>query len=89
MEDRAMQSTFYRRQVRLVLRHGRIVEGNIHVTEGQSLYVAIETGSGLCRGQSVVDHLGILKKPANTEVVRSVSRDAFLRLLKQSVGADE
>jgi hypothetical protein len=41
LEDRAMQSTFYRKQIRLVLRHGRTVEGNIHVTEGQSLTISL------------------------------------------------
>jgi hypothetical protein len=41
LDDRAMQSTFYRKQIRLVLRHGRTVEGNIHVTEGQSLTISL------------------------------------------------
>jgi inosine-uridine nucleoside N-ribohydrolase len=59
------------------------------ITASQSLYVAIETGNGLCRGQAVVDHLGILKRLVNTEVIREVSRDDFLRLLRQSVGPRE
>jgi hypothetical protein len=36
-------SQFTRRRVRLVLRHGRVVEGNIHVTEGQSLTLFLAT----------------------------------------------
>lgn len=40
---RAGNSQFTRRRVRLVLRDGRIVEGNIHVTEGQSLSLFLAT----------------------------------------------
>lgn len=43
METRASTSQFQRRRVRLTLRHGRIVEGNIHVTEGQSLALFMAT----------------------------------------------
>jgi hypothetical protein len=36
-------SHFSRRRVQLVLRNGRVVEGNIHVTEGQSLTLFLGT----------------------------------------------
>lgn len=49
------------------------------------LYVAIETDSKLCRGQTVVDHLGVTKQKANVEVVFETSREKFLHILYGSV----
>lgn len=51
------------------------------------LHVAIETCGTLCRGQSVVDHLGLLNQPPNVEVAVTADREAFLRLLYAAVGA--
>ena len=48
-------------------------------------FVAIETGSGLCRGQSVVDRLGIWGREPNAEVVVEASRERFLRMLQDAV----
>jgi purine nucleosidase len=53
----------------------------------QRLYVEVETKSELCRGQTVVDHLGMLKRPPNADVVREVSRERFIALLHQAVRA--
>lgn len=49
------------------------------------LPVAIETESRLCRGQTVVDHIGATADPANTEVVLEVSRTGFLEMLHAAV----
>ncbi|MEM8487362.1 MAG: nucleoside hydrolase [Bacteroidota bacterium] len=49
------------------------------------LPVAIETQSRLCRGQTVVDHVGATTDPANTEVVLEVSRAGFLEMLHAAV----
>lgn len=54
-------------------------------TETRSLYVAIETQSELCRGQSVVDHFGVLGLEPNTEVVLKASREKFLNMLYDAV----
>lgn len=54
-------------------------------TESQTLYVAIETQSEICRGQSVVDHMGVLGQAPNAEVVLKASRQKFLDLLYQAV----
>jgi inosine-uridine nucleoside N-ribohydrolase len=49
------------------------------------LFVAIETQSDLCRGQAVVDHLGVTNKAANAEVVLEASRERFLDCLYGAV----
>jgi len=54
-------------------------------TETKSLYVAIEAQSELCRGQSVVDHFGVLGQEPNAEVVLKASREMFLQILYDSV----
>ncbi len=55
-------------------------------TETRSLFVAIETQSELCRGQSVVDHFGVLGQQPNVEVVLKASRRVFVECyLKLSV----
>lgn len=56
-------------------------------TETRRCFVAIETHSALCRGQSVVDHLGVLRQEANVEVVMAASRDRFWRMLCDAVRA--
>jgi purine nucleosidase len=50
-------------------------------TESKKLYVAVEAGSELCRGQSVVDYYGVLGSQPNAEVVLEASRQKFLDLL--------
>jgi purine nucleosidase len=54
-------------------------------TETRSLFVAIEADSELCRGQSVVDHFGILGLEPNTEVVLKASRERFWNMLCNAV----
>ncbi|MHC4321551.1 MAG: nucleoside hydrolase [Planctomycetota bacterium] len=54
-------------------------------TGTKSLYVAIETESELCRGQTVVDHLAVTKHEPNVEVVLEASREKFLRILYDAV----
>ena len=54
-------------------------------TETRSLYVAIETQSELCRGQSVVDHFGILERKPNAQVVLKASREKFWDMLYDAV----
>lgn len=55
------------------------------VTRSLELAIAVETGSALCRGQTVVDHLGIWERPPNATVVREVSRERFLARLHAAV----
>jgi len=54
-------------------------------TRTRPLFVAIETDSELCRGQTVVDHLNVMGHEPNVEIVFDVSRERFLRILYDSV----
>jgi purine nucleosidase len=54
-------------------------------TDVRRLNVAIETDSDLCRGQTVVDVLGLTTRPPNADVVLSASREAFVRLLTDAL----
>jgi purine nucleosidase len=47
----------------------------------QPRYVAIETNSGLCQGQTVVDHIGITGHEPNVALVTEASRAGFIQLL--------
>jgi purine nucleosidase len=51
----------------------------------ERLYVEIETGGSLCRGQTVVDHLRITGQEPNVNVVLEASRQKFLSILHRSV----
>jgi purine nucleosidase len=54
-------------------------------TKIRSLYVTIETGSEVCRGQTVVDHQSVTSNPPNVEVVLEASREKFLEILFAAV----
>ncbi len=54
-------------------------------TDVCSLFVAIETESTLCRGQTVVDHLNVLQKQANIDVVLAASHELFLHMLYDAI----
>jgi purine nucleosidase len=54
-------------------------------TDTQHRHVAIETQSGLCRGQSVVDHLQMMGREPNAEIVTEASRERFLLMLHDAV----
>ncbi len=54
-------------------------------TGTKPLYMAIETESELCHGQTVVDHLAVTKHEPNVEVVLEASREKFLRILYDAV----
>jgi purine nucleosidase len=54
-------------------------------TETKQLFVAVETVSSLCRGQTVVDHLGVMKKIPNAEVVLHASQERFLHMLYRAL----
>ncbi len=54
-------------------------------TETRFLHVAIEKESELCRGQTVVDHLGVTRQEPNVAVVLKASRERFLRILYSAV----
>ena len=56
-------------------------------TEIHKLFVAIETESKSCRGQTVIDHLGVLNKEANIDVVLGASHEIFLNMLYDAVGS--
>lgn len=47
--------------------------------------VHIEAGDGPCRGQSVLDHLGMLGRPHAQEVVLEADRARFVALLEDAV----
>ena len=51
--------------------------------KGRHCHVAIETGSDLTMGMTVVDWWGVTGKPANALVMRNVDADAFFGLLTQ------
>jgi purine nucleosidase len=55
------------------------------IEESQQRYVQIETSSGQARGQTLIDHMGLLKKPPQTRVVLKASRQGFLKLLHQAL----
>ena len=68
MERARQHSQFLRRLVRFVMRGNRVVEGNIHVTEGQSLSVFLTTRRVLASltearwigpGMQVLPHLAV------------------------------
>jgi purine nucleosidase len=54
-------------------------------TVTKQLFVAIETAGVWCRGQTVVDHLGVTGRKPNVEVVVEASRERFLQLLHDAV----
>lgn len=56
-------------------------------TRSRRFFVTVETQSDLCRGQTVVDHLGVTKNKPNVEVVLEASRECFLQLLYGSVSS--
>lgn len=54
-------------------------------TRTQHCYVAVETVSDISRGQTIVDYLGLTKKPPNMNVVLAADRARFLKLLYRSM----
>ena len=54
-------------------------------TESKCHFVAIETGGTWCRGQTVVDLLGVTGRTPNVEVVVEASRERFLEMLHGAV----
>ncbi len=55
-------------------------------TETRLLNVVVETGGRYSAGQTVVDHLGIDGRQPTVHVVVQASREAFLRLLHETLG---
>jgi purine nucleosidase len=54
-------------------------------TEVRALHVAVECGSPLTRGATVMDHLGLTDSPPNADVVLAADRARFLALLHAAV----
>ena len=54
-------------------------------TETKRLFVAIETQSPLCLGQTVVDHMNVMQQTPNVEVVLSASHERFLEILRNAL----
>ncbi len=54
-------------------------------TDVRLLDVVVETGGTFTAGQTVVDHLGIDRRPPNVHVVVEASREAFLRVLHDTL----
>lgn len=54
-------------------------------TDIQPRFVQIETLSDLCRGQTVVDHLGVTKRPPNAQVVLAADRTRFRQMLSDAL----
>ena len=69
-------------------RYGRFSSRG-YVDEGEALWISDPTKRyvvpDLCRGQSVVDRLGILGRQPNAEVVLEASRERFVRMLFDAV----
>ena len=65
-----------------------VAQDSATATMTQKLYVEIEPGDGLCRGQTVVDYLGVAGKEPNVEVVLEASRERFLEILYTAVGGE-
>jgi purine nucleosidase len=51
------------------------------VTFCKKYFVTVETGNSQARGQTLLDHMNLSKRPANTEVVFEADRAKFLDLL--------
>lgn len=54
-------------------------------TEVRRLHVAVEADSELCRGQTVIDHVGVTGQRPNTDVVLAIDRAGFVALLERSL----
>ena len=57
-------------------------------TESRHLRVPVGTASGLCPGQTVVDHTAVTRKPPNAQVVPHADPEPFLALLVAAVGVE-
>lgn len=51
----------------------------------RSFYVQVETGNGLCRGQAVIDRLGVYGQPSNLEMILEASKKDFLQFLEDTL----
>lgn len=54
-------------------------------TDVRRVHVDIEEASELCRGQTVVDHVGVTGQTPNTDVVMEIDRQRFIDLLRRSI----
>jgi len=54
-------------------------------TDVRRLHVEVEDTSELCRGQTVVDHVGVTGQRPNIDVVLEIDRERFVDLLRRSV----
>jgi purine nucleosidase len=54
-------------------------------TETRHLYVEVIASEGVTRGQTIVDHTGIMEKSPNVAVVLGASRKKFLAMLRRSL----
>ena len=55
------------------------------ITKEESRYVEIVLGEGPARGQTMVDWLGVTRKPANTRVVLRADQTKFHAMLRQAL----
>lgn len=55
------------------------------ITKEESRYVEIVLGEGPARGQTMVDWLGVTRKPANTRVVLRADQTTFHAMLRQAL----
>jgi purine nucleosidase len=55
------------------------------IGESVQRFVTVETGDGPSRGQTVIDHFGMLDRPATTRVVTAADPDRFRELLYRSM----
>jgi len=55
------------------------------VERKSSFYIEVELAGNLTRGQTVIDHYSISKKPVNVEVIQSVNQSLFLDMLHDLV----
>ena len=60
------------------------IDENI-ITASDDFFVTVETGDGHSRGQTLLDHLKMLGRHANTRVVLEASREKFMAQLYRAV----
>ncbi len=57
------------------------------ILQSKNYFVTVETSSGQARGQTLLDHLNLSKRPTNTRVVLEANRAAFIEMLHRAVAS--
>lgn len=57
------------------------------ILQSKNYFVTVETSSGQARGQTLLDHLNLSKRPTNIRVVLEADRAAFIEMLHRAVAS--